>query len=264
MPIITPIYLNPPYLVGIFKAAVEALSNYEFIINKKDLSIKSTLPLSELTCGRITQGNGAVEYSQSFVTVTIDSICQCPTTTFLKLHQMLDDNSLIKRITSLDSIASLCVGDIIDLTSPLFKDPEIKNLYSIKNSLELQLISNLSSNSIDYKSFLDYLNNTLDCISKNHCVDYFSKIFYYKYQFVMPLTKENFSDLNCIDNKPLNIFAKVAYISPTLKDTLIDDIIDPVKKFITYNNLKFPYAQNFDFDKTPNIYIGLIPLCIHV
>ncbi|MBU5225174.1 hypothetical protein KQI36_00665 [Clostridium senegalense] len=264
MPIVTPIYLNPPYLVSIFKATVIALANTEFFINKKEFSIKSTLPLSELTCGRITQGNGTIEYTQAFVTVTIESICQCPTTTFLRLHEMLEENNLIKNLNNLNDLKSLKAGDMIEVTTLLFKDPEVKNLCSIANSLELQMFSNIDCNTVDPTKFLTYLKSTLTDIDTNHCVDYFSQLLFYKYRLVIPLSKDNFSSLSCIENKPVTIFGKVAYIDSILRDTMVDDVIEPIKKFISTNNLTFPYAENFDFPEPTPIYIGIVPLCIHV
>lgn len=270
LPIVTPIYLNSANVVSLFRSTVETLS-LDFNLNRNTIVFKTTLPLSELTCGRITQGTGTVEYTREYINATIDAICQSATTAFLKLYNILEDNSLMKHLNTASDFNSLRVGDVIEIQCPLFKDPEVKNLFSMANSLELQMLINSDDKSIENKSsvnvanFLAYLKTTLDKLENNYCVDYFSKLLFSKYRIVTALSKDNFeSSLTCIEDKPLTIVGKVSYIEPYLKETMVDTFLDPIEKFVKTNNITFPYAENFDFEEDTPYYIGIVPLSIHL
>lgn len=264
--IFTPLYINSSFLYSVFRSTYENFPNLLINLTRRDIALKASMPISELTNGRVNQGEATIELFKGFATVTIESITKCPITTFSKLYGMIDGSDILKKLNSKNNINSLKTGDIVEVTCKLSKNIHVTNLENLIMALDLDILLNgNNSESINKEKLLNTLKNTLDYIMKNLCIDWVSNKIFDKYKFVIPIDNDKITYNNkCLEDTTIKIMAKVNYMQPKLPKTNVETYTEPLFDIVKNLNLDLKYYKREFMTNEPCTYIGLIPMIIWI
>jgi len=113
--IFMPYYINDETVRHMFKIAINRFTNVEINGNKQDTTIQASVPLSELTCGKILQGTATITLSKGIRQISIDEVEKSLINVFINLENILHENKIIKTLSSSKDLNSISPGDIVEL-----------------------------------------------------------------------------------------------------------------------------------------------------
>lgn len=179
--IFVPYYIDEKLMLYLFRIVVEKYVNIESSTSKEEFSFTSTLPLSELTCGKILQGTATIQISKGFKSRTITEIETSIISVYLKLRDLLYSNNLIKSINNITELNNMAVGDLVELKCTLKENIDLKSINETLNLLKKEVlfesigISNATtilSKDIDKNLLISFLNNEKNTIETSKIIKY--------------------------------------------------------------------------------------------
>lgn len=267
-----PLYINSDTIVNMYKIALVRFREIDVFANRKEIIINSNVPLSELTCGKISQGTAFVQVLQGFLNLTLQEITACPITTFVKLHQLLTEYRLLKNITNIQILEKCQIGDIIQISCRIYKSPQLKKLQELINTIEIENIFNPNKRTveggIDKVALLEYLKNTYCSLQDNNCIEYISEPLFNNYKAVIHLENKYLNAYSqCLENKYVTIIGKVNSInkgtSETYKNLYEETSLNLMEsKLLSLN--QYDVEDNIIEDNNIYNFIEIIPIIMYV
>lgn len=267
-----PLYVNNDTIVSMYKIAFIRFREIDVTANRREIIINTNMPLSELTCGKISQGTAFVQVLQGFLNLTLEEVTACPITTFVKLHQLLTEFKLLKNITTIQALEKAKIGDIIQISCRIHKSSQLKKLQNLINTLEIESIlnpqENLLGGKVDKNALLNFLKDTYSSLEDNHCVEYISEPLFNSYKAIIHLESKYLNAYSqCLENKYVTIVGKVNSIDKEVKEHSKDLYEDLGLKLMENKLLALTEYDNekdiVESDKIYN-YMEIIPIMVYV
>ncbi|MEG1254544.1 hypothetical protein [Clostridium sp.] len=156
--IFMPYYINDETVRHMFKIAINRFTNIEINGNKQDTTIQASVPLSELTCGKILQGNATITLTKSINQISIDEIEKSLVNVFINLENILHENKIVKTLSSSKDLNSISSGDIVELQCIIEKqDNTLDFLRKTQDLMEFQQLTT----DIDNTSMLSWISKNI-------------------------------------------------------------------------------------------------------
>ncbi|MBS5823976.1 MAG: hypothetical protein KID00_08960 [Clostridium argentinense] len=265
-----PLYVNGDTIVNMYKIALIRFREIDVFADRKEIIINSNVPLSELTCGKISQGTAFVQVLQSFLNLTLQEIISCPITTFVKLYQLLTEYKLLKEITNIQTLKKSKIGDIIQISCRIYKSPQLKKLQQLINTIEIENILNPEVSSvgdnIDKNALLEYLKETYSSLQDNHCIEYISEPLFDNYKAIIHMENKYLNAYSqCLEGKYVTIIGKVNCMRTGTEETCMNlyeetslNLME--NKLLNFNNEKDTIID----DNTTYNLLEIIPIIIYI
>jgi len=206
--IFMPYYINNETVRHMFKIAINRFANIEINGNKQDTTIQATVPLSELTCGKILQGNATITLTKSINQISIDEVEKSLINVFINLEKILHENKIVKTLSSSKDLNSILPGDIVELECIIEKqDNTLDFLRKTQDLMEFQQITT----DIDNTSMLNWISKNISEILELKTLKCpTGPLFNSDTIGVISLCCQNtLTDMNCYIGKPVTIVGEV-------------------------------------------------------
>jgi len=206
--IFMPYYINDETVRHMFKIAINRFTNVEINGNKQDTTIQASVPLSELTCGKILQGTATITLSKGIRQISIDEVEKSLINVFINLENILHENKIIKTLSSSKDLNSISPGDIVELECIIEKqDNTLDFLRKTQDLMEFQQITT----DIDNTSMLNWISKNISEILELKALKCpTSPLFDSDTIGVISLCcKNTLADMNCYVGKPVTIVGEV-------------------------------------------------------
>lgn len=275
-----PLYINDEVLLSLFKIAIERFIEIEKITNKQEVIINSNVPLCELTCGKILQGNASVQLLQGFTRRTIQEIEKSTITTYIRLRDILEKNMFLKKVTSKDDINFIEDGDIVEIKCKMKMNSQLKKIQHVIDILEIESIideCNLErreEKKFDKKALLNWFKTTLQIVKDSKCTKYITEpLFSSDLRGIIPIqNKYSLMDLDCNYHTNMTVIGKVSSIeknshgnikAPINTETCFDFAYDRLSSVLSKDLLD---KLNIDelIEENISSYMEIIPIIIYV
>lgn len=158
-----PYYINGNNIKNLFQIAINRYGNIDINIARVDTTIELNVPLSEITCGKITQGSAKISILRSNVQSEIDFETKACIDAFINLEKILSKNNAIKSLSSTSNLNTLATGDIVELTATISQIDPILNFF--QKSLNLLQFQQITENH-DNSKIIDWITSNIDIIHK--------------------------------------------------------------------------------------------------
>lgn len=274
-----PLYINDEIISGMFKIAIERFIEVEKITNKQEVIINSNIPLCELTCGKVLQGNASVQLLQGFTRRSIQEIEKSTISTFIKLIDIIDGNKYLKKIQNENSLVNIEDGDLIEIkckmkmNSKLKKIQHVIDILEIESALEECTIEKNLNNKYNYKALLNWFKNTLQTVKESKCTKYITEpLFDTDFRGIIPIqNKFSIVDLDCNTHTSMTVIGKVSCveknsinsINPITTESCFDFINDRLSTLLSdelMDRLNLEELSEVEIKK----HIEIIPIMIYV
>lgn len=274
-----PLYLNNDVVMGMFKIAIERFIDIENITNRQEIVINSSVPLCEITCGKILQGNASVQLLKGYTRRTIQEIENSTISTYIKLIDIIDSNKYLKRIKDMNSLYSVNDGDLVEIkckmkiNSKLRKIQHVIDILEIESALEECTIRKDSNKELDKKALLNWFKSTLQSVKESKCTKYITDpLFDSDIKGIIPIqNKYLLMDLDCNYQTNFTVIGKISCVqresnsvkNPIKTESCFDFINDKLSQLVSAELLD---SLNIDelIDEEISQYIEIIPLIIYV
>ncbi|HAK43411.1 MAG TPA: hypothetical protein DCM59_12870 [Clostridium sp.] len=265
-----PYYINGDTIRDAYKIAINRFENIEINATREDTTIQATLPLSELTCGKIIQGSATVTLSKSSQRKSIDEIETSLINIFVNLETLLHRNNVIKTLDTDSNLTTISPGDIVEVQCITEKSDSTLEL--LRNTLELMEFQQVTSN-VDNTAMINWINRNIKALMEDKVLKYPTTFTFDSDTSVITsvCSKHSSMDLECYIGRPCTIVGEISnYESSPSNPNIIDsnplvskllwDFInsnDKYKDFISHLN------YNNEFPKDKKI-LEIVPFVIYV
>ncbi|GEM_PF-384677 len=252
-----PYYINSNNIKNLFQIAVNRFGKIDINIARLDTTIEINMPLSELTCGKITQGTAKLTFLKSNTQSEIDFETKASIDAFINLENILNKNNAIKMLTSPDTIYALETGDIVEITATISQiDPILNFFQKTLNLMQFQQITHNEDNS----KIISWINKNIDTILKEKELKFSANPnFNTDTNIIISLdTTKSIIDTDYYLNRPVTIVGQVtSYVSPT-ESSLTSKEDDNTGIYTSYNNVDItngrplykPFSKNTIFGQS--------------
>jgi hypothetical protein len=274
-----PLYINDEIILSMFKIAIERFIEVEKITNKQEVIINSNVPLCELTCGKILQGNASVQLLQGYTRRTIQEIEKSTITTYIRLVDILNTNKFLKQIKNKNDLDFLQDGDIVELKCKMKMNSKLKKIQHVIDILEIESalddynLEKSRDSKINNKALLNWFKSTLQSVKESKCTKYITEpLFDTEMRGIIPIqNNHSLMDLDCNYHTNFTIIGKVSSIErgenkltpPINTESCFDFINDKLSSLIgneLLDELNLDELNDDDFSK----YVEIIPVMIYV
>jgi hypothetical protein len=274
-----PLYINDEIILSMFKIAIERFIEVEKITNKQEVIINSSVPLCELTCGKILQGNASVQLLQGYSRRTIQEIEKSTITTYIRLIDILNTNKFLKKVKNKNDLEFLQDGDIIELKCKMKMNSKLKKIQHVIDMLEIESIlddCNLDESrekNINSRALLNWFKSTLQTVKESKCTKYITDtLFDSQMRGIIPIqNKYSLMDLDCNHYTNFTVIGKVSSIEkglnkitpPINTESCFDFINDKLSSILgsdLLDKLNLDELEEEEFTQ----FIEIIPVMIYV
>jgi hypothetical protein len=255
--IFMPYYINGDTIRDMYKIAINRFENIEIKGTREDTTIQATLPLSELTGGKIIQGSATVTLCKSTQRKSIDEIESSLINIFVDLETLLNRNNVIKPLITNSDLNTISPGDIVELQCTIEKSDSTLDL--LRNTLELMEFQQITSQ-VDNTSMINWINRNIKALMEDKVLKYPTSLPFDSDTLVITsvCSKHASMDIECYIRRPCTIVGEIAnYESSLSNPSIIDsnplvskllwDFInsnDNYKDFISHLNYNNEFATN--------------------
>ncbi len=268
--IFVPYYINGETLKNAYKVAVNRFENIEISSTSEETTIQTTVPLSELSCGKILQGSATFTIFKSSQKKNIDESETSLINIFVNLENLLNKNNGIKTLSSDADLASVSPGDIVELQCSIEKSDNTLEL--LRNTLELMEFQQLTSE-VDNTSMINWINRNIKILIEDKILKYPILTSFSSDTFAIAsiCSKHSYMDLECYIGKPCTIVGQVTNYEKALDSsniinsnplisTMLWDFINSNEKFKSFiPHLKFD--NKFTTDKK---ILDIVPFIVYM
>ncbi|MEG0774649.1 hypothetical protein [Clostridium sp.] len=274
-----PLYVNDEIILSMFKIAIERFIEVEKITNKQEVIINSNVPLCELTCGKILQGNASVQLLQGYTRRTIQEIEKSTITTYIRLVDILNNNKFLKQVKNKNDLEFLQDGDIVELKCKMKMNSKLKKIQHVIDILEIESalddfnLENTRDSKSNNKAILNWFKSTLQSVKESKCTKYITEpLFNTEMRGIIPIqNNHSLMELDCNYHTNFTIIGKVSSIEkgenkltpPINTESCFDFINDKLSSLIgneLLDKLNLDELNEEDFTK----YVEIIPVMIYV
>ncbi|MDU1412657.1 MAG: hypothetical protein E6929_07565 [Clostridium sp.] len=271
--IFMPYYINNETVVNLYQIIINRYTEVDFLACRDDLTLQATLPLSELTCGKILQGNATVTILKSKQRGEIDISTKNTIDIYVNLEKLLHKHNIVKTLSSSSDVTALKTGDIVEFDCIFEKsDTTLEILNTSKSLLEIQELNETINNS----QIIKWIEaQTTDIIQNKPIKFTTSKL--YNSEFVGLISiccKNSLMDMECYLGREVTILGEVtshSSINSTL--TLSNELGISAKLLMEMFNSNEKYSSinsklNSYIELTPENsnqkYIEIVPIIIYL
>ncbi len=280
-----PLYLNGDMINNLYTIVIQEFSEIKSENIRKQLTISTITPLYELTCGKIRQGDLNVQLLNEFSSQRVEERVSIVITILSRLKNILNDQSMLKVISSENDVKNIKEFDFIQCTIKLYKNPVIEYIEDIIRVMEMQLAFSPENgdkgdgNEEDKikRQVMKILKDDMDNYKKEKCIKYISNsIGTGNTKVIIPLEIKYMADnLDYIEGASITVLGKVvrvlkenennsdSLLSGTYFDYLNEEYFQEFKnRFLKNTNLIRDYNTN-EIDINEPI-IEIIPIAMYV
>lgn len=246
--IFMPYYINGNNIKSLFQIAINRYGNIDVNVATINTTLEVNVPLSEITCGKISQGSAKISYFKSNTQSNIDFDTKASIDAFINLENILNKNNAIKNLTTSDSINQLLVGDIVEITSVISQIDPILNFY--RKTLNLLQFQEITDN-VDNSKIINWINKNIETIINNKKLKFSaSPNFTTDSDIILTLdTNNSILDVDYYLDRPVTIFGQVT--KNYKNQTSINKSNSPISSNLASNQLneipikKRPFNKDF-------------------
>ena len=217
-----PLYFNGDMINNLYTIVIEEFAEIKSESTRKLLTISTNTPLYEATCGKIMEGDLNVQLLNEFTTQKIEERVSIVITILSRLKNILNEQSMLKTISTESDIANIKEFDFVQFTGDLYKNPVIEYIEDIIKVMEMQMAfspeqEENGAESQEYKvkrQVLKVLKDDMENCKKEKCMKYISgSIGSSNTKVVVPLDIKYMADnLDYIEGARITILGKVVRI----------------------------------------------------
>ncbi|MBU3215984.1 hypothetical protein LL033_15415 [Clostridium estertheticum] len=134
-----PLYTNGDMINNLYTVVIEEFAEIKSESTRKLLTISTNTPLYEATCGKIMEGDLNVQFLNEFTSQKIEERVSIVITILSRLKNMLNEQNMLKVITSGSDVANIKEFDFVQFTCELYKNPVLEYIEDIIRVMEMQL-----------------------------------------------------------------------------------------------------------------------------
>lgn len=167
--IFVPYYINGNNIKTLFQIAISRFGNIDVNINRIDTSIELSVPLSEITCGKISQGSAKISILRSNILAEIDFETKASIDAYINLENILSKNNALRTLSSSTTLNNLNTGEIVEITATISQiDPVLNFFEKTLNLMEFQQITE----NLDNSKMIEWIKTNIDTIHKQKKVKF--------------------------------------------------------------------------------------------
>ncbi|MGV8981383.1 DUF6414 family protein [Clostridium sp.] len=280
-----PLYLNGDLINNLYTIVIQEFTEIKSEITRKMLTVTTSTPLYELTCGKIMQGDLNVQLLNEFTSQKIEERVSIVITILSRLKNILNQQSMLKIINNESDVNNIEEFDFVQFTGQLYKNPVIEYIEDITRVMEMQLAFSPESiengeESKEHKvkrQVLQVLKADLENCKAEKCLKFISSsIGQSNTKVVVPLEIKYMADnLDYIEGAKITVLGKVIRISKenennsnsllsgTYFDYLDEEYFQEFKnRFLKNTNLIRDYDKNQIEINEP--IIEIIPIAMYI
>jgi hypothetical protein len=280
-----PLYFNENMINNLYTIVIEEFKEVKSESTRKQLTVTTSTPLYELTCGKIRQGDLNVQVLNEFSSQRIEERVSIVITILSRLKNILNDQSMLKVINNENDVKNIKEFDFVQFTIKLYKNPVIEYIEDIINVMEMQLAfspgngESSDGNEEDKvkRQVMQVLKEDMQNCKKEKCIKYISSsIGTRSTRVIVPLDIKYMADnLDYIEGASITVLGKVVRISKenennsnsllsgTYFDYLNDEYFQEFKnRFLKDTNLIRDYNTNEIEINDP--IIEIIPIAMYI
>ncbi|MFR1708360.1 MAG: hypothetical protein ACLSV2_05635 [Clostridium sp.] len=265
-----PYYINGDTIRDMYKIAINRYENIEINGTREDTTIQATLPLSELTCGKIIQGSATITICKSAHRKSIDEIESSLINVFVNLETLLYRNNAIKFLNKSSDLSTLSPGDIVELKCTIEKPDN--TLEFLRNTLELMEFQQITSD-IDNTAMINWINRNIKALTEDKILKYPASLNFDPDTLVINsiCSKHASIDIECYIGRPCVIVGEVASHESSLSNSNIIDSNPLVSKllwnFINSNDKYKDFIPHLNYNNefsTNKKILEIVPFIIYM
>ncbi|MBW9151194.1 hypothetical protein [Clostridium estertheticum] len=134
-----PLYTNGDMINNLYTVVIEEFAEIKSESTRKLLTVSTNTPLYEATCGKIMEGDLNVQFLNEFTSQKIEERVSIVITILSRLKNMLNEQNMLKVITSENDVANIKEFDFVQFTCELYKNPVLEYIEDIIRVMEMQL-----------------------------------------------------------------------------------------------------------------------------
>lgn len=280
-----PLYFNENMINNLYTIVIEEFKEVKSESTRKQLTVTTTTPLYELTCGKIRQGDLNVQVLNEFSSQRIEERVSIVITILSRLKNILNDQSMLKIINNENDVKNIKEFDFVQFTIKLYKNPVIEYIEDIIRVMEMQLAfspgngesSDGSEEDKVKRQVMEILKEDMQNCKKEKCIKYISSsIGTRSTKVIVPLDIKYMADnLDYIEGASITVLGKVVRISKgnenksnsllsgTYFDYLNDEYFQEFKnRFLKNTNLIRDFNTNEIEINEP--IIEIIPIAMYI
>lgn len=249
--IFMPYYINGDTIRDMYKIAISRYENIEISGKREETTIQATLPLSELTCGKIIQGSATVTLSKSTQRKSIDEIENSSINLFINLETLLNRNNAIKSLKTNSDLNTISPGDIVEFQCTIEKSDSTLEL--LRNTLELLEFQQITSD-IDNTSMINWIKRNIKSLTEDKVLKYPTSLPFDSDTLIITsvCSKHASMDIECYIGRPCTIVGEIAsYGYPQSNHNIIDSnplVSKLLWGFITSHSNYKDFVSHLDYN----------------
>ncbi|MGH4138936.1 DUF6414 family protein [Clostridium sp.] len=218
-----PLYLNGDLINNLYTIVIQEFAEIKSESTRKMLTVTTSTPLYELTCGKIMQGDLNVQLLNEFTSQKIEERVSIVITILSRLKNILNQQSMLKIINNESDVNNIKEFDFVQFTGQLYKNPVIEYIEDITRVMEMQLAFSPESleNGDESKEHtvkrqvLQVLKADMENCKREKCLKFISSsIGETNTKVVVPLEIKYMADnLDYIEGAKITVLGKVIRIS---------------------------------------------------
>lgn len=162
-----PYYINPDGVKNLYQIALNRYTNIDLNAIKNSVTVQFSLPMAELTCGKIVQGNATVTLNRETTNANLDINTKTLMNIYVELESILHKNSAIKSMNK-NNITDLSAGDLVELECIIDKsDASLEAFTHAKSLLQYQ---QLLSKDIDNTNLISWIDQNINNLLNNNLI----------------------------------------------------------------------------------------------
>ncbi|MBU3182254.1 DUF6414 family protein [Clostridium psychrophilum] len=228
-----PLYTNGDMINNLYTVVIEEFAEIKSESTRKLLTVSAITPLYEATCGKIMQGDLNVQLLNEFTSQKIEERVSIVITILSRLKNMLNEQKMLKTITSESDVANIKEFDFVQFTGELYKNPVLEYIEDIIRVMEMQLA--FSPEPLEKgdetqelkvkRQVLKVLKDGMECCKTEKCIKYISgNIGNSNTKVIVPLVIKNMADnLDYIEGSRITVLGKVVRVAQKDGTTNNDD-----------------------------------------
>ncbi|WP_435789412.1 DUF6414 family protein [Clostridium sp.] len=218
-----PLYFNENMINNLYTIVIEEFKEIKSESTRKMLTVTTSTPLYELTCGKIRQGDLNVQVLNEFSSQRIEERVSIVITILSRIKNILNDQSMLKIINNENDVKNIKEFDFVQFTLQLYKNPVIEYIEDIIRVMEMQLAfspgngesSDGSEEDKIKRQVMEILKEDMQNCKKEKCIKYISSsIGTGNTKVIVPIDIKCMADnLDYIEGASITVLGKVVRIS---------------------------------------------------
>lgn len=231
--VFVPYYINNDSVKNMYQIALYRYANIDFNGRRTETTIQATMPLAELTCGKILQGTATITLFKAIQQAEIDISSKSLIDIYVNLENLLTQQNVVKSLTSASDLNGLNTGDIVELECIIKKgDSTLDFLNESKLLLEYQQIKN----NVDNSNIINWIDKNIKTIIDTKPVKFSTGPLFNSntHADISLCSKDSLMDLDCYIGRHVTVVGEIInHESPRSTNELT--AYEPQRMMSSYN-----------------------------